>query len=628
MNDDCPLYPILLGSGGENPRVEIFSTGSQKPREVLGLPPLNSVYAIDIRVEENLFAVGTKGGLIFILEGVGQHLDLEETVWNQKLAQGAPILSVCWINKDLLAVSDTAGRCFLWYLNIQMPPQPLETENGAICSLLNLKEDFLVGLSSGGTLHFWDPLQGKLVRTINIPHPPKMSGLVRLVHWPAESALVFPAQKGCLTHYNIFADSIITTGAHSAEVYAITVEGENLITAGINDDQLKIWSSASKKPARQVQAFKGIVSMEAIGVNQSKLLLIESGGTAGVFKIQQNSLKPINRLSGKDYRVVLGPSLESIKVLFDQRRLAEIRQLTSQILEKNNQVSPDVIKSCYSRLDGLGFGHISLALQAEQAIEKKDTVEGIRIRLSLQNMLPHNDPNALPSIKEYADLLAKAWHIEEAYDAYQKILSIDPRYPLGIKIHELRRIADILSANFNWIIEPDIAIDQIIQSAKAIGKAFIGRYVIKKHKAIQCGHAKISANRIVIKFEQIRKELKDNGLPPAMKEKAWWISRAGIEKVNMVTFGKGNDNCIKGLQFALEVINSGLAAVVIPLILFDWRDIGLGGAIEDRNESALKHLADITTKVSSNSYLAMIHKTVLQTLSRLVTANTLRKEFN
>jgi hypothetical protein len=628
MDGICPPFPILLGAGGENPRVEIFSTDSQKPREVLGFPSSNSVYAIDIHLENNLFAVGTKGGLIYILEGVGQHLDLKETAWSQKLVQGASILSVCWINKDLLAVSDTAGRCFLWYLNTQMPPQPLETANGLICGLLNLKEDFLVGLSSGGTLHFWDPLRGNLVRTINIPHPPKMSGLVRFVHWPAKDALVFPAQKGCLTHYNIFSDSIITMGAHSAEVYAITVEGENLITAGINDGQLKIWSSTSKKPACQIQSFKGIVSMEAIGVNQSKVLLIESGGTAGVFKIQQNSLKLITRLAGQDYRVVFGPSLESIKVLSDQHRLAEVRQLTSQILGKNNQAPPDVIQNCYSRLDGLDFGHISLALQAEQAIEKKDIVEAIRIRLSLQNKLPHNDPNALPSIKKYADLLAKAWHIEEAYDAYQKILSIDPRYPLDTKIHALRKIADILSIKSNWIIEPDIAIDQIIQSAEAIGKSFFGRFVIKKHKSIQCRHANISASRIVKKYEQIRKELKVKGLPPAVKEKVWWISQAGLEKVNIITFGNGNDNCIKGLQFALEVINSGLAIVAIPLILFDWPDIGLDGTTEDRNESALKHLADIITKVSSNSYLAMIHKTVLQALSRLVTENTLRKEFN
>jgi len=628
---DCvhQIYQVLVGAGGENPGIEIFGTGAQNPSESLAFPYRNSVYAIDINIEDKLFAIGTKGGLIYILKSFQENHDLEVSATRrQKLSQGAPVLSVCWINRDLISAGDTAGRCLLWYFNTQKPPIPLETVNGAICGLINLKDKLLVGLSSTGTLHFWDVLNGQLARTVNVPAPPKMSGLVRLTYWPADGTLVFPAQKGFLTLYNCFSDSMDTLKAHRGDVYAISVKGENLVTAGMNDDQIKIWSSGSKEPATQIQAFKGIISMAVTSINQSKVLLVESGGTAGVFGIVQNRLKPLNRFSGKDYRVVFGPSPESIKALYEQQRLAEVHQITNQLLENGNQAPPEVIKDYYARLDKLGFGHIPLAHQADQAIEKKNIAEALRIRHLLQNKLPDNDPKALPSMEKYADLLVRAWHLREACEVCQKILSIDPQYCLDTKLHDLGKIADIIRVEDSWIIEPDIKIDQIIQSAGVIGKSFSGRYVIKKHHPMQWKHTMISTDEIVTKYEKILKDLKNSAMPAVMKETIWLFSQSGFEKINLITFGKGNNNSIKGLQFALEVIKSDLAFVAVPWILFDWRDMRPGRVEEDHNENALKYLTDIITKVSSRSYLSMIQKTLMQTLSKLISENTLRKGFN
>jgi hypothetical protein len=626
MDGDCQTYPALLGAGGENPRVEIINSGSQTSQKVLRFPPSHSVYALDINLQSNLLAVGTKGGLIYILEGL-QDPNFGETALSKKMVQGAPVLSVCWVNKYLLAASDTAGRCFLWYVNNSMPPQPLVTINGVICCLSNLKDGFLVGLSSGGTLHCWEPIKRHLTRTIDVPPPPPISGLVRMVYWPTEGSIVFPAQKGCLTLYNISAENVVTLAAHKGEVYALSVWGEDLMTADMTDGQLKIWSSGVQKPVCEFQVFKGITSIAATGVKPSKLLLVESGGTAVVFSLERNSLQPVHRLTGKDYRVAFAPSPESIKLLYDQQRLAEARQLANEIYTKNSQASPDVIKSYYSRLNDLGFEHISLALQAEQATKKEEIVESLRIRSSLLSILPQDVPNAFPSMEKYADLLEKAWHIPEAYAVYQQILSIDPVYPLDTQIHNLKQIVDLLSDQLIWVIEPDITIDQIIQSATVIGKRFVGRYVIKKLNPVQFGHVKVSSDLIVRKYEQIRFDSEDKDLPPVMKEHIWWISRKRFEQVELLTFGNGLNNPVRGLQFALEVITSGLGIVVIPAILFDWRDVQLDGFIEEENEKASKRLADIVTKVSASSYLALVHKVVHQALRRILTENILRREF-
>ena len=138
----------------------------------------------------------------------------------------------------------------------------------------------------------------------------------------------------------------------------------------------------------------------------------------------------------------------------------------------------------------------------------------------------------------------------------------------------------------------------------------------------------ISTDEIVTKYEKILKDLKNSAMPAVMKETIWLFSQSGFEKINLITFGKGNNNSIKGLQFALEVIKSNLAFVAVPWILFDWREMRPGRVEEDHNENALKYLTDIITKVSSRSYLSMIQKTVMQTLSKLISENTLRKGFN
>jgi len=617
----------FLGAGGDNPRVEIFRAGSPKSKKLIEFPPHHSAYAMDLEWEEGLLAIGTKGGLIYVLDGT-QDQNFAEADPIQKMVQGAPVLSVCWVNKDLLAVSDTAGRCFLWYVNTEMPPQHLESVKGVICCFLMLEDGILAGLSSNGTLHFWKPVKAQLTRTINVPIPPPISALVQMVYWPTEGTLVFPAQKGCLTFHNISAESIETLEAHNGEVYAISVWEEGLMTVGMMDGRLKIWSTGTQQPTGEFQVSKGIISMAVTGVDPCQVMLVESEGTVDVFALERNRLQPVKRLAGKGYRVVYGSSFERIKFFCEQQRKDEAHQLKNEILMKIGRESDEVIENYHSKLKDLGFEHISLALRAEQTDTKEDIVEGIRIRSSLVNLLPQDDSNTFPSMKKYAALLEKAGHIPEAYAVYQHILGIDPNYPLNTQIDLLKGIVNHIDDKLKWVIEPDITIDQIIQSSTIIGKKFAGRYLIKKLKPVQCGQAIISSDLIAKKYEQIRTESENKNLPQVVMDQIWWVSRTRFEKAELLTFGSDSNNSLKGLQFALEVINNGLGIVITPAILFDWPDTQLSGIIEEENETASKQLAHILKSASSRPYLVAVHKVVNQTLRRLLTENTSRKGIN
>jgi WD40 repeat protein len=617
----------FIGAGGNNPRVEIFRAGSPKSIKLIELPPHHSAYAMDLQWEKGLLAIGTKGGLIYVLDGT-QNQNLGEADQIHKMVQGAPVLSVCWINKDILAVSDTAGRCFLWYMNTEMPPQHLESVKGVICCLLIFEDGILAGLSTKGTLHFWHPVKGQLIRTIDVPIPPPISALVQMVYWPSEGTLVFPAQKGCLTVFNISTESIETIEAHKGDVYAISVWEKGLMAAGMMDGRLKIWSTGTQQPDGEFQVPTGVISMAATGVDPCQVLLVESEGTVGVFAFEQNRLQPVKRLAGKGYRVVCGLSFGRIKIYYDQQRKEKACQLKNEILMKIGREPDEVIENYHSKLKDLGFEHISLALRAEQADAKEDIVESIRIRSSLVNMLPQDDPNSFSSMEKYASLLEKAGHIPEAYAIYQHILGIDPNYPLNTQIDLLKGIVDLLYDKLKWVIDPDITINQIIQSSTIIGKKFAGRYLFKKLKPVQCGQAIISSGLIAKKYEQIRLESGNKNLPQVVNEQIWWISRTKFEQAKLLTFSSNSNNSLKGLQFAIEVINNGMGIMVIPAILFDWRDTQLNGIIEKENETASKQLAHILKSASSRPYIAATHKMINQALRRLLTENTSRKGIN
>lgn len=623
MNAAWPLDTAFLGAGGNNPRVDVLNADSGEIRKFIELPPMHSAYSIDVDWETGTLAVGTKGGLIFLIDSA-QNRESDEPAVTRKLIQGAPVLSACWVSASLLAVSDTAGRCFLWHTNEELPPRPLEVMEGVICSLLAMTSGVLAGLSSGGKLIFWQPLEGQLVQAINVPTPPPMSALVRMVYWPTEHALVFPGSRGHATLYDLKKEEFRDLNAHEGPFYAISVWGESLLTVGMKDCRLKIWSSDSEKPASDIQVPEAVISVGVVGGLPAKILVVELRGRGETYTLEGGELRLIGRLRGNGYRVVAAPAAERLQALYAQKREDEVCQIVAQIDENVGRAPEDVIDRLHSRLVELRYKHVSLALRAEQAEKKGDIVEGLRLRISLMRMLPEDHPNTCPSMDRCAALLERVWQISEADAVCKRILGIDLNYPLNVHATGVSRISKLIKDR-NWVMEPDIPIDRIIESATVIGKKFTGRYVIKTLDPDPCGWVKLTHEVIVEKYEQVRRKLGEEGLPSATAERVWWFWRTKDDEIELVTFGDGPTNDVEGLQFALKVLQNALYTVVVPVVLFNWRDVKTGHSMEKDNERASRALARIVKNDQSNFYLAAVHKVLGQALRRLVTERLSQK---
>jgi len=583
------------------------------------LPSQQSAYAIDLEPESGLVAVGTRGGLVLIAEGPW-HENHAEPIKGRELFQGAPVLSVCWCGDSLLSVSDSAGRTMMWRNNPGAAPYPLEASDAVICSLLKLPNGILSGFSSKGKLLLWQIPEGQLVQTIDLPAPPFMSGLVRMLYWPAGHSLVCPGAGGRLSLCDLEDFRIRHIEAHQGDLYAISLWDEGLVTAGIEDGRLKLWIASVDKPVKDLRVPKGIVSLAVTGFLPARILLAGSKGTVFSYILDKDNLKVTTELSGKDYRIVAAQDPNKIRVADAKKKEAEAHLLLNRIQENIGRVPEHVMEDDHARLVSLGYKHISLRIRAEQAEISGNIVEALGLFSSLMDLLPQNHPNSFPCMDRYATMLEKSWHITEAEAVSRRILNVNPEYPLTVKKNDLNQIARLIEGE-SWIIEPDIPVDSIIESATILGKYFTGKYVLKKLSAKSCAGMRLTPKIVASKYGRIRAEIGNGGLPEAKNERLWWISKTGFDELELVILEDGSNNGLKELKFALQVLCDDRNSLIVPVVLFDWIDKQETGSVEEANRKAFRALSRIRESDLSNIHLASVHRALEHTLRRLVTEN-------
>jgi len=609
------LNTVILGAGGALPHVSTYDIDSGEISTLTELPHGHSVYSIDIDFEEGMIALGTRGGLIKIAPYSGKQ-NPEDSLF-LTLIQGAPVLSICWIGKALLAASDSAGRCLLWKTDYEALPEPLEVKNGYICCLTKIDTDTLAGLSSTGDLHFWHISEKQLFRVTKGPCPPPVKALVRMVYWSGRQALVWPSHSGHLCLFDPEKDEAELLHAHEGEFYAILEQGDNLLTAGMKDSRLKIWNADADKPVRDYSIPGGIISMGTTEREQTEIFFVGINGIATCYSLEKNKVRAIREIHGKDYRTITSPSWKKAQALLGRQRTTEIEQILTEIQSSIGRVEKSVIAALHARLTDLGYEHVSLAVRADQASQSGDMVEAIRFSSALMNLLPKNTLKICPSMEKYAGLLQEMWHFREADALCKSIIDIDPGYPFTLKSSKIEEFAKIINGK-QWLIEANIPIEQIIRTATIIRRPFSGRYVIKTLQP-ENSRIRLDPESLTKKYEQLRKENGKQDLPSAVIERLVRISKTGVHESAYMTFGDGKTHDIRGLQMVLQILPSDLGTVVMPMILFDWRDARPEETVQEANERAEKALNNIRNNASSNQYLSAVYRAAKYALRRILT---------
>ncbi|MBW1784115.1 MAG: hypothetical protein JRL30_25670 [Deltaproteobacteria bacterium] len=603
--------------------MSVFDTDSRQITWVGELPIGHSIYSIDIDFENGMIALGTRGGLIEIVPDPSERES--ENGESRSLIQGAPLLSVCWAGKELLAASDNAGRSLLWKTDQETVFGSLQVTGGPICCMTRLYNDILAGLSSTGVLHLWHLSDQKLFRVINCPSPPPIKGLVKMVYWPSRQALAWPGQEGSLNLFDIETEQIVQIGAHIGDFYAISPQDDNLITIGMGDGRLKIWTADALENVQDHAVPCGAISAAIAEGTKTEILIIKRNGTATLYSHERDALRFRTELPGKNYRTAKSYACEITRSYSSRERTMEVEKIISDIRSGNGRVGKEVIEVLHSRLIDLGYEHVSLAIRAEEASQRGDIVEGLKLRYCLIELLPGDAKEACPAMEEYAAILQRAWHLDEAESACKHIQAIDPNYQFTINTTRIKEMASKITET-ECLIDPDIPIEQIISTATHIGKPFSGRYLINE-LPLENSRIRLDPEVIQKKYEHVRKENPGQGLPAAVLKQLTRISGEEICISEYVVFEDEKENDLKGLQMALQILPTDLGTVVTPMILFDWRNGHPEETVQKRNERAEKALHNIRKNASSDPYLSALYRATKHALRRAFTEKSQQEGF-
>lgn len=607
----------ILGSGGTVPGITFLNLDSGESRSAVSLPTGQSVYAIGLSPGGQTVAFGTKSGLIYRSQVIEESAESPGCLL-EPLLQGSPVLAVCYLNDDRLVASDVAGRCLLWHLAESTPvPVPLETGQNRICSLLRFTSEILVGLAEEGELLFWNLTDDALTDRAAGPEPPAPAAAVCLLHWEEEETLVYPAQGGQLVRYFPLSGQFRSCKAHQEEFCAVALTQDRLVTAGWSDGRLCLWQPGSERPEQTLSLPVGVLSALPAAHSSSDLLLIDTAGRARVYSLDNGKATVRTTVTGEDYRAAVGPSARQLRFLIARRRQREAQQLSRQIQEGLRSDPDSDVRELYARLGELGFEHISLELQADQAHHQNDLPKEIALRRKLAELLPDNTSAAREILQRHATVLERVAQFREAASVYERLVEMNPSHPAKRRLRELSALFD-RSEETEWIIDTDLPLEVLLQSANALGRPFRSRYLLERFEPLSRQGVSLEAGAIVRKQKQILRKQPEKDSLWVSKQTLWRLSAAEIEPVEVVLFSPRKQSGIEGTQLAVQIATDGSHSAAIPLSLFSARALDAQATNEDHNRRVLEAYRETRSKPHAAMWLKKAHETIVHTLRRIL----------
>jgi WD40 repeat protein len=613
---------IILGLGGSKPGLAIYDTKSRSLKRILSLLAGQSVYAADLSPDGRVIIGGTKDGAIYRLAhqpDAGDHN--YQTQWCPNCV-AAPVLSVCFVDEQIFAASDTAGRVLLW-LPGKAGPDRLPTGGRIICAMFRLDNRHLVGLSTSNQLLIWDWAEGDIVKIVEVPGPPEqLTALVKPVYWSRADQWVWPGRGGVIVFYSWSRNEVRSISAHTGDVYAVLVCDDELLTIGRTDESVRHWCTGTDEPVGSCEAPVGVISA-ALWCQQSKLLLlINDLGKAGVYSWTNGDLKFLEQLSGEHYRIAVGPDMQKVESALCLQKATYARELSVQIKEKiaRRQTGSEV-DSHHQQLVQLGYEHVSLALRAEEYRINNEIVSELQCYKKLTELVPETNEKTKGSLLRYATLLESLWQHEVACSVYTQLAQ---RYLDNNDYAEhmcgASKYISIFNEDGTYVIETDVPLSLLVKAAMVLDKKFTGRYLLKKiGTPVNCDVI-ISTGEFIEKYNQIAKTKPQELLPQAEQTELWWLSNNKTEQTTTVILASNDSGPFSCLESAIKFLDAHLQTVLVPVVMFNAnRKTNNDVPIEQHNQAILEMLQRIHDDSSFTGWLKVVYGNIRETIRQLIT---------
>jgi hypothetical protein len=607
---------ILFGTGGGNPGIEAYGIMSGQQRKILSLAPEQSVY--ELQAYDSSIVAGTNTGAIYCItqKDSGQK---ESSFEIQEIDNGAPVIAISFIEASTIVVADTYGQCLLRRLTKDIKPEKLDTRGRTVCALFNPDKRHIIGLAAEGGLLFWNRTERSPLQVKNVPALPEhLMAFIKAVYWPASDVWVWPGRKGAIVFYRWKQNEIHVVYYHSDNVYTIMICGERLLTIGI-DGCMKSWHPGTCEPSNTFEVPPGIISGTCwCQDSTARLILINEEGKAVICPWTNMGLGLIKPLYGENYRVVLGPDIEGFKLALGQQKIMRAKELAALISEKIEQQQYGELHPYYIELERLGYSVAAMGLKGQEARNRNDYVKEVKIYNDLVNTIPHEHPGSEVSLARFAELLRCVWQLHKAFMLYRELADryLDNKSYTDA-VQNLSVHIDIVKTG-KYVIEADIPLLSLVESATMVGERARGRYLIEAMHPVSCGVV-LCASEFVKEYEQFCQTKPQ--VPKAEEIEFYWLTKTNdIEQITLVIFRNEDSSPFNYIELAMKFLSTRVQTVLAPVILLNADRSKQGKSMSEEQYNAaiiyeLKHIRDDCYK----GYLEIVGHTINHVARRLIT---------
>jgi len=590
---------LILGRGGLRPAVEIFDVFTTQFHKLIELSSGESVYCLDRSMDGRFIVAGTKRGFVYLLENTQQ-----DTPKSNKLIQGAPVLSVCFVDSCSFVSSDVAGRCLFWTLNKDIKCTRI-SGNQIISSLFKLDDLHLAAVGIDGDLLILDTKNRQVTDIIGIPEAVEISALVKPLYWSKIRSWVWPSAAGKLTLFNPTDKTINVLSAHDKDFYTAILVRDKLITVGKEDCILKVWDSRDTKVEllKEYNLNHSAISGSAWGHDKWKLLLLDSLGRIFIYCFDNDGPVFEKKYNDCDYRAINGLDINTYQ-LKTKTQIQQLARVICKDIETNlkNRCRSNM-KSSHSELAELGFEHVSLIYQSEECSIKKDFTSQLKAFKKLDEFVVKKELNLTCYLEGYARLLERFQLLQKAVVIYEKLGRDD-------KLRELNSMLDILDRQDN-VIQSDIDLESLIESASIMGQPFKGRYCLKQICLCVGLYVDIAAEEITDIYHKTCPNM--SGRQLIQLKKLIWLSDHRNDDLETLII-TSNNNEFSGIEFGIKIERVFMQSIITAVLIFN---ANVFNEHEKNNQQILDMFRKLKNSPAVKAWLGMTHKNVNLTIRQL-----------
>lgn len=590
---------LILGQGGLRPAVEIFDVSTTQFHRLIELSSGESVYCLDRSTDGRFIVAGTKRGFVYLFENTEQ-----DAPKSNKLIQGAPVLSICFVDSRSFVSSDVAGRCLLWTLTKDIKCTRI-SGNQIISSLFKLDEFHLAAVGIDGNLLILDTENWQVTDIIDIPEAVEISALVKPLFWAKIRSWAWPSAGGKLTLLDPTDMTINLLSAHDKEFYATMLVRDKLITVGKEDCILKVWDLRGTKVEilKEYNLHHSAIAGTAWGHNKWKLLLLDSSGRTFIYCFDNDGPVFEKKYDDCNYRAINGLDINTYqfkaKVKIQQRARAICKDIETNL---KNRCRNDM-KSYYIELAELDFEHVSLIYQSEECSIKGDLTGQLKALKKLDEFVVKKELDLTCCLEGYAQLLERFQLPQKAIVIYEKLGRSD-------KLRELNSMLDLLDRQ-DYVIQSDIDVESLIGSASIMGQPFKGRYCLKQICLCVGLYVDIAAEEITGIYHKTCSNMPGHQL--IQLKKLIWLSDHLNDDIETLIIS-GNNNEFSGIEFGIKIERVFMQSIITAVLIFN---ADVFNDHDKNNQQILAMFRKLKNSSTVKAWLSTVHKNINLTIRQL-----------